>query len=275
MKKILLPTDFSANADNAIHYAVGLCSRIEADLFLLHVNQTPYDFAARKDETIQNMTQDAKKKLKEMIATLEEKESFENVKYQGFLREGNVVHSIMEVAEETGADLIVMGTKGASGLKKAFFGSNTAELIRRTDVPVLAVPEQAAYHQTDKVVYAVDYREDDLDVLKEVVWLATQIGLNLHTIHVAPHNSLYEQILHRGLVELVNQKMPFLFTSHQLKFAASFSKGIEEFLNENPGTLLVMAHYRRPFIDSLLTRSITIEMAYQPKSPILIFNLRT
>lgn len=273
MKTILFPTDFSENAGNAMKYALEIALKLNAALVLLHVSPIPYDFASRVAETMEGMEEYSKNKLKEITDSIKKDSRYKDVQCRGIHKTGSVIDTILHTAEETNADLILMGTKGASGINRLLFGTNTAEVIRQSKIPVLAVPEKAEFKQFDKIVYAVDYREDDLRILNEIAKVATQLNVGISTIHVAAENTLHEQIMHRGLIDLLNEKFPDKFSSHQLLIEKSFFKGIEDYLSANAGALLALAHYKKPFIDSLLNKSITREMAYQIKSPLLIFNL--
>lgn len=272
MKKILFPTDFSKNAENALRYALEFALKMDAKVFILNVNPLPYDFVIRVEEAIDSLEKYSDKKLRKLVDEIKDERKYKNLTIESKTSAGSIVLAILETAERLNVDLIVMGTKGASGLDRFFFGSNTAEIIRRANVPVLVVPKDAAYQKFGKMIYAIDYREDDLYFLQELSKLAEILDTNIETIHVAPKNSLQEQILHKGLVQLVDEKVSKIFTEHHLVINASVTKGIEEYLNNNPNCLLAMAHYKRTFLQSLLNNSFTEEMAYRTKTPLFIFN---
>src|SRR5690606_27799719 len=114
------------------------------------------------------------------------------------------------------AALIVTGTKGSNGLGQYFFGSNTAEIVKRAPLPVLVVPHEAAYKDFNKMIYTVDYKNDNLSFLHEVENFAEQLGLKIETLHIAAKNSLYEQIMHQGLVQLMSNNFSNIFGDHHL-----------------------------------------------------------
>lgn len=272
MKTILFPTDFSENADNAMHYALEFALKLNAQFVLLNVCLLPYGVAARIEDAVQSVEAFYDENLQKLVRKIKQDERYKDLTIKGKTVTGGIVNSILEAAEKYKADLIVMGTKGTSGIAKMFFGSNTAEVLREATTPVLVVPGAAAYKKFDKLIFAIDYREDDLDVLLELKALSDLFDINIETVHIAPKDSLQEQILHRGMVQLIDDKVPALFTDHHLLFHKSFFKEMESFLNSHPNALLAMAHYKKPFLDALVGKSITEDMAYHAKMPLLIFN---
>lgn len=272
MKTILFPTDFSKNAENALHYALEFALKLEAKLVLLNVVTLPYDLNLRVEEAVQSVEGFYDEKLRGVIADIQRNPRYASLSVQGITTGGSIVHTILSTATKIEASLIIMGTTGASGLSKLLFGTNTAEVIRQSEVPVLVIPEEAAYSDFKTIAFAIDYKEDDLKLLERAGKLASMLKTNLETVHVAPKYNLQEQILHNGLMQLTKDQSAYIFNEHRLIINKSFQAGMEAYLNENPQVLLAMAHYKRRFIESLLTKSISQEMAYHSKTPLLIFN---
>lgn len=272
MKTILFPTDFSKNAENAMHYALEFALKLEAKLIFLNVVPLPYDLNLRVEEAVQSVEGFYDEKLKNLIYNIQKEGRFKNISIEEKTIGGSITHAILDTAVQYEADLIVMGTTGASGLTKVLFGTNTAEVIRQSEIPVLVIPQNAVYSDFKTVAYAIDYKEDDMNLLEKAGKLAALLQTKLETVHIAPQFNLQEQIMHNGLIRLVNDKSAYIFNDHHLLINKSFFEGMENYLNENPGVLLAMAHYKRGFMASLLSKSTTREMAYQSKTPLLIFN---
>ncbi len=273
MRTLLFPTDFSENAMNAMHYALAFAAKTDAEIIILHVSEIPYDFASRADIALDEMRKYAKKEMKKLKKMLEEEEAYAKIKTSSILKSGSIIPVILESIIDTQADMVVMGTKGSSGLNRMLFGSSTAEIIRHADIPVLVVPEEAVFHNFEKIIYAIDYREDDIRILEEMKKLADVFGISIQTIHVAEKASLQEEIMHRGFKELLREKFTGISFQHDLLVHKSFFEAMENYLSQYPNALLAMTHYKKPFLTSLLTTSISREMTYQTKMPLLIFNL--
>src|SRR5688572_32514277 len=126
MKTILALVDFSEVSTNALSFAAELSKRTSARLILSHILQKPEDEA----EAIQ--------KLNTIEADL--KNSFDSeLNCESSVANGNLIDTLKKIITARHPDLIVMGTKGASGLKKMLIGSNTVKVIANTDLPVLVI----------------------------------------------------------------------------------------------------------------------------------------
>ncbi|CAN5215497.1 hypothetical protein BH23BAC1_BH23BAC1_13590 [soil metagenome] len=164
-----------------------------------------------------------------------------------------------------------MGTKGASGMNKMLFGSNTTEVIRSSKLPVLIVPENAVYKNFEKIIYAIDYKEDNLKMIREMLNILSLFKVQIQSLYIATKNSMEEEIQHRGFRKLMKDVFPKAFDSHLLIYNSSVFEGMENFLNEDTNSLLAI-NYEKTFLNSLLVNSLTKEMSYQKQNPFQILN---
>src|ERR1700733_9867835 len=130
MKTILAPVDFSEASANSVSFAAELSRRSSARLVIVNILQKGED---------ENETDAKLKSLKSDI-----KKSFE-VECETSFAHGSLIPALKKIIAVQLPDLIVMGTKGASGLKKLLIGSNTVKVISNTRVPVLVIPEVARF----------------------------------------------------------------------------------------------------------------------------------
>ena len=177
MKNILLPTDFSSNSLNAIQYAINLLKDEVCTFYFLHAYRVQY--IANDELLLNSMNQVAliEKKLLEssqnsLDMIIEElapnsKHTYETLSDYNFF-----IDSVIQKNKELDIDLIIMGTKGATGAKEIFMGSNTGDVIMKTDCDVLAVPDKAKYKTPKEIVFPTDfrllYKENELDILKKI-----------------------------------------------------------------------------------------------------------
>ena len=145
LQRILVPTDFSPGAQEAVRTAVELAKGRDAEVVLLHVIEAPwtapYGFTEAVPATTERLRRAAESRLAETVAA----ESRSGVKFRGVLREGNTVPEIMKVAREEDADLIVLGSAGYSAGTYAIFGTTAERVARKASFPVLlARPKGAA-----------------------------------------------------------------------------------------------------------------------------------
>lgn len=146
-ESILVPVDFSSQSDRAVDVAVDVAKAMNAEIHLLHVYGIPVGIAgpgiydtALPVTVMTDLRDSAAKALEDRVARL----AATGVKVSGVVREGIPAQAIVEVADEVGAGLIVMGTRGLSGLKHVLLGSVAERTIRQAPCPVLTVPDEDA-----------------------------------------------------------------------------------------------------------------------------------
>ena len=163
MKSILIPTDFSKNSWNAIEYALEFFKDLKCNMYLLHVDTTT-DFSGGEvtpypsQEVINKVyLQPSKERLQKLVQKI--KSSTTHIKHHFFtLTDYNYfIDSIRNQVEEKHIDFIVMGTKGASGIKKLLIGSNTADIITKVACTTLVIPENSKFKTLKEIAFPTDF----------------------------------------------------------------------------------------------------------------------
>ena len=166
MKKILLPTDFSANSWNAIKYALQLFKDQECNFTLLNtytpvIYQVEYmQSSAPQLELLDTVKQVSENGLKEIEQNI--KKEFNNPKhiFTKLSSFNTLTAEIDELHEGHVMDFIIMGTKGATGAKEILFGSNTVHVIKKAKCPVLAIPSNFSFEAPHEILFPSDYEID-------------------------------------------------------------------------------------------------------------------
>ncbi|MBT8210500.1 MAG: universal stress protein, partial [Eudoraea sp.] len=191
MLRILIPTDFSANAWNAITYGLELFRKERCTVYLMHINPLPpYSGAgtsikASTDMLRETMLQESEKNLKELLEQINktlpnDKHTLITIALYDFF-----VDSIKREVQDKHIDLIIMGTKGASGLKKVSLGSNTGDVITKVKCPLLAVPEEAEYKIPKEIAFPTDYFINyDVKVLDTLIGVINRNEATLRVLHI-------------------------------------------------------------------------------------------
>ena len=265
MKTILAPVDFSDAANNSVSFAAELARRTSARLLIVHILQKGDD----ENETL--------KKLKSLESDL--KKSFgSGLHCESLLAHGNLVAGLRKLIALQPPDLIIMGTKGASGLKKIFIGSNTVNVIADIRLPVLVIPEVARFDYflskgRNRIVLATDLEELEnegaLDILKEIALLI--IGSKLRVLSVRPKNAELANSKRKERDYLLSFFKPEIECERVTIFSPSVIGGINFYLNErNEDTGLVAMIAR----DSghLIQKHYTREMASHTHLPLLVLH---
>ena len=277
MKKIIVPTDFSANAMKAVTYAAEIAKRTGATIYLLHVIapvtdsiRQPYALHERLQEEIANARLSELQSLKNTLADV-----YPDLTIETELAKGTVTTSILDYAENLQADLIIMGTQGASGLKEVFLGSISGGTIGRTKIPVLAVPFEYLMEEPDAILFATNRYEEDRRLLDKIVELASLFNAVVHVVvFVDIDTSTADYYIYN--IEQLNRYIGFLkqtypgvsFTGEILE-NKEFEETIEEYNIKNEVDIVAMITYPKSFWGKLLKKSVTKKMAFHSKIPVL------
>lgn len=278
MKTILVPTDFSSNAENALHFALILAKNQNAKLILMHVYQFPIAVAAVSfnvlEEEKQNIKLDSSKKLRAACIKIDHAGG---IPYEYLSEEGDTVDTILRAIEEKEIDLIVMGTKGASGLAGIVFGSTTSHVLEKATCPVMAIPEASKFNTTiKKITYATDYRQSDLGAIQKLIEIATVFKAQINILHVSGDEITAEEEikLMDAFRKKVNTSVFYNNLSFQLLHGQNVEEELEKYIADGSTDILVMATHSRSFIDRLFERSITKELVEDISVPLIAFHYK-
>jgi nucleotide-binding universal stress UspA family protein len=274
MNTIVVPTDFSATANKALSYAVEIAKRNEATVILLHVCELMKDrFADLHSYVITENDKLVKEVHNAMSIHKKSIEVEEGIKVETLIYDGNVLDAIEMVCKEKEADMIVMGTLGASGLKNLLFGSTTAALIQRINAPLLVIPFHYEWEKPKKFLLAVEKEASNkqLSILNNLTKL---FGAEIKVGVFTPRQEealLFMEHARNGsaVVNILNKTFDSGAQLEQIT-GNTFESSIQEYIDENNIDLLVMCTKDRTFWESLLQRSKTKRMAYQSNIPLLI-----
>jgi nucleotide-binding universal stress UspA family protein len=264
--KILVPTDFSDNANNALEFAKKLAHKEKASITLLYAFYAVYDFAAQATEIIGQIEQEAKRELKKAVDTGKS----EGLDFNYKILQGTVATAVTAFAFKEDYDLIVMGTQGASGIKKTLIGSNTGHVIKESMVPVLAIPEKATFSESEKISVALQLEKEEEKFFKKLLKLTEPLNLPYEFFHVQTQDIFEKNIEFKGLEVYIKEAHSQIKSEFVITKAENFDKGMKYYLDKNPNTLLVMFYKNKTFFEYLFSKSQSVEMAYHTHVPLLI-----
>ncbi len=264
MQKIIVPTDFSSLARQALHYAIQLANHFDAEVHLLHF----YEVRSRAGMLMSIrdfMRKDAEENLAQEVAAVKT----QVLPHAGLVAraaEGSIVDGIIAYAGGTNADMIVMGTQGASGLREIFLGTNAAGVLRKSKFPVLVIPPDCAYRPFRKVGLAID---DEIllnaDILRPLLNIAEEYKASIDLLHVdAPQGAT--KVLDPGYKLAMEEA---LHESHRIA-NDNIHEGLEELVEEHKIDLLGMIRRQRSFLERLFQGSRTRREAFDSEVPLLI-----
>lgn len=271
INRILFPTDFSETSKKALPYALEIAKRTKAKLSLVHTIEEPYDFSPLLEEYIRQVRRKVETLFHDLLDEIQEDEAYKDLEIETRILNGRVAFALKEEADALEADLIVMGTTGASGLSKVLFGSKTTEVILQSDIPILAVPQNSRYKGLDHITFLTDYNEGDLKALEKTSELGKLFNSELSVLHIEPVKDLKTEAMFRGFRELVLDKIKHEPMNFELMIQYSFITGIADFLETQQTSLLAMVKYEKPFFSNLLSKNHSKELGFYTKVPLLIW----
>lgn len=272
--KILVPTDFSPLAKAAFLYAANLSVALKAKLILMnafHIDQATRSLAEfTTDEVIRKRRLEQENECARHLEEIRREVQGEFVAEYAVEDNGSVVTTINSFAQDHRCDLIVMGTKGASGLKKALLGTNTAGVINDSHVPVLVIPEFAIYKGIKDVVYASDMNNlsEELQILLPLV---RTFDATVHILHMHPVGNKPETDEAATSASLRGQLDYAKIDCHYIQ-SADVKGGIEQYLNGKNADILAMFSGKRNFFERIFEKSNTRDVAYSSMVPLLTFS---
>lgn len=271
---ILVPTDFSKNASNALDYAITLAKKEKAKILLLHAFHVTYITPDVPAEFMATEIENAEKMAVKKMKSLYEKVKHENIECEVFLRQDAAVDLIMEVAQDKNPEFIIIGTTGASGLEDIIMGNITATVISKAKCPVIAVPEKASFKHIKHITYATDYLISDLDALKKLVEIAKLFKATITVVHIS--NEVFtheneEQFMNKFKAK-VKKKIKYENIAYKLIYGQNFINTLEEYIHHESSDLLAMSTHHQSIYDKVFGKSNTKKMSYHSTIPLLAFH---
>ncbi|NER16830.1 universal stress protein [Spongiivirga citrea] len=277
MKRILLPTDFSENAYNAISYAVQLYRDVECEFYLMHTF-TPstssahagglFDaYSALKLQEIEQAT--AKRQLKKIEARLQKDYPNANHSYFSIASFNLLVSEMKNLISEKDIDVVIMGTKGATGAKEIFIGTNTMYAIKKLKCPVIAVPSDFKYETPKEILFPTDYKLNKSN--KYLPLLRSFCDEHNSRLHIL--NAYYSVPLDEKQEEVKAFLDDFFTGSAHLFHIAEgqdLIEAIEAFETKHKVNFLVMIHNKHNLFENILFRPIINQMVYHTNVPFLV-----
>ncbi len=274
-KKLLIPTDFSRNAWDAIVFAVDLHKEVPCDFFILNV----YDYTDYATDNImvpqlddrlyETLKENSEKGLEKILQRLNNREIGADHNFITISQQNNLLDAIHEVVEMKDIDLVVMGTKGDTDSLNKTFGSNTVMIMEKIrSCPVLAVPPDTLYTRMNEIVFPTDYRTHfkklELDHLKEISRLT---HATIRIVHIAQESELdAEQRNFKGILEED-------FDGYDVSFHTLESEHINEavdiFVQARGSDMLAFVNKKHTFFTNLFSKPMVKELGMKSKVPVL------
>ncbi len=276
IKSILVPTDFSKQAESALKVAAQIAKKNGAKIFLLHILDMPMHLSDLMASGAPGPGPEA------LFFMKHTHNKFEEVMNQEYLNDIEVIetvsfedimHGIIDSSNKNDVDIIVMGSHGSSGFEELFIGSNAEKIVRTSKKPVLVIKEDCEIYDIADFVYATNFDDEDKPCLLAANEFADSIGAKLHLVWINTANGFkatYET------EEKMNGMIAGLgITNYTLNIYNDFTveKGILNFANSiNAGMIGISTHGRKG-ISHFINGSLGEDVVNHAKRPVLTFKI--
>jgi nucleotide-binding universal stress UspA family protein len=271
MKKILVPCDFSDSAVQAFKFAVEIANQSKGEIALLNVVEIPVIHENVMMPTFSfedTYLKEMKDRADIDFAKMKSKWAKDGLKVSTHVEYGAPTPTISKFIKEKKIDLVIMGTKGASGLKEFFVGSNTEKIVRWSPVPVISLKESVKASSIKNIVFPSMLHEDEEELTMRVKALQDFFKAKLNIIYVnTPANFRTDVTTHKMMQDYAER---FMLKDYTLNIFNDLNEesGVAHFVNEIKGDMVAMSTHGRKGLNHLMSGSIAEDMVNHLELPI-------
>ncbi len=281
MQKILVPFDFSAYSEYALEFAHDYAANTKGKIKLLHIvehnvyggisaaGEIPVmgDF---ESEYLKSIIKDSKQRLKEKC----ESKEFEDVEIDFEVKTGSPFNSIVSEITDYKADIIIMGTKGTSGLEEFFIGSNAEKIVRFAKCPVITIPSESYFDTIRNIAYPINFENEQkyvIELLKsyQKIFNAKLNLVWINTLHIVESDDLIIDKLDRFAEEHGIEN----YSTHTYR-SVTAEQGILNYAVEQGIDMIALATHGFKGLAHLFLGSVAEDVVNHSKIPVWTFSLK-
>lgn len=274
MKKILVPTDFSSQAENALKVAAQLAKKHGCEIYLLHILEVSVH-TVDPVSTYNNLPE-------AMFFMKLAHKQFEELKNKDYLK-GLTIHEHVEfheifkgvfhVCKKHNIDLVVMGSNGASGLKEMLIGSNTEKVVRTSETPVLVIKNEHQTFKTKHFVFASDFNEESKVPFEKALAFATIFGSKMHLLMVNTPNHFITTSEAKERIENFIEGLNMPNHTINIYNDVTIETGIMHFSQSIEANLIGMSTHGRQGLSHFFNGSVSEDLVNHAKRPVMTFKI--
>ena len=284
MPSIIVPSDFSKNSTIALRYAIQLCKISKLDLIVFHASHiSAYALSAASTEEQMTLLlqEDETSKMEKLQDQVNKAYKYLNVaKIPAGTRllvqySPMVVERTLELATEQKASMIIMGTHGATGINKFFFGSNTSVMISKSDIPVLAIPENYKWSAPKDILFASDLENMGKE-LKQLLPFAVSTKANIRVLYLDYGIDADDKKMKKALETIkASGYKKIKLEIQKASIEDTLVSQLKKYIAKNKPDILVMFTRERTMWDRLFGKgSKTEDMSTSLSTPLLTYKKR-
>ena len=276
MKRILVPIDFSKEAENAARVAAQIARKTGSEIYLVHMLELPVTTVDPAEmNTISSEPQIiyfmklAHEKFEKFISL----PFFQGLKVVESVQFQHAFSGIIAESEKNNIDLIVMGSQGASGLQEMFIGSNTEKVVRRSKIPVLVIKKEIDKFEIKNMIFASDFNKESKTTFQRVADFAKLFEAKVHLLYINTiHNFNTTKNIEKRIADFMDD---FDFSNYTTMIYndISIEKGILSYARDIDADLIALNTHGRSGLSQLFNGSIGQELANHALRPVITFKI--
>jgi len=277
--KILFPTDFSNASENAFIYSLKLAERLQATITVVHVYDvfelhTWIEKSTDMQDLNERVTLSEFELFRDRIEGLKRiavENHLTSIDVNYSLKESDmIVQAILDEARDSSTDLIVIGTRGAAGLKEIFFGSIASKVMEKSPCPVFMVPDTTIYKGILKIGLTLEYKPGELALIEQSLAFVRRLGGHLYCLHVDALDPDVVKTKLQTYKQAFKEETDISFHTH---YDLDIEKGILEYMKFNQVDVVVMSVHQQSMLKELFSYSIAKRVAYHTDIPLLALHI--
>ncbi|SHJ05170.1 universal stress protein [Bacteroides stercorirosoris] len=285
--KVLIPVDFSNYSMKACEFGFNFAQNMGAEVVLLHIYFTPiyttslpygdvFNYQIADEENVKNILQKVHADLNTLSDNIKEKVAsgeFPNVKYSCVLREGIPEEEILRYSKENRPRIIIMGTRGKNQKDIDLIGSVTAEVIERSRVPVLAIPENTPFKQLSeakRIAFITNFDQRDLIAFDTLIAALKLFHFSVSLIHLSDVKDTWNEIKLGGIKEYFQKQYPDLEIHYDVVMNDDFLNSLDDYIKNNHIDIITLTTYKRNIFSRLFNPGIARKMIFHSDTPLLV-----
>ncbi|SFE31198.1 universal stress protein [Flavobacterium xueshanense] len=274
MKRILVPTDFSEHAENALKAAAIIAKKNKCEIFLLHLLELP-------NQMSDAMTGGASipevmlfiKKANETLQKIKEQPFLNGLSINATVQFEKAFDGILSFNKKNKIDLIVMGSHGTSGIEEILIGSNTEKVVRLSEVPVLVIKKDVGEIKFKNIVFASDFSTEIKKPFKKLVEFVKIFDANLSLVMICTPNSFKTTVTAEKTMKEFIKNYDIKNYSLHIFNDANIESGISNFSKTIDADLIGLCTHGRTGLAHFFNGSISEDLVNHTTKPVITFKI--
>jgi len=274
MKRILVPTDFSEHAENALKAAAIIAKKNKCEIFLLHLLELP-------NQMSDAMTGGASipevmlfiKKANETLQKIKEQPFLNGLSINATVQFEKAFDGILSFNKKNKIDLIVMGSHGTSGIEEILIGSNTEKVVRLSEVPVLVIKKDVGEIKFKNIVFASDFSTEIKKPFKKMVEFVKVFDANLSLVMICTPNSFKTTVTAEKTMKEFIKNYDIKNYSLHIFNDANIESGISNFSKTIDADLIGLCTHGRTGLAHFFNGSISEDLVNHTTKPVITFKI--